>query len=221
MNNDDIKKINQFFDALINNNVQMETVPPHLRTAYIDPDDDYDFHAYRILLLLRICGTKRDGFFSNPTIYGRRKFSFFDFLIRYPFYLMKAIDKSNKKYLASYINLNDYEKKMAFSPMIRYIRGPWDHRYDSIFNYMISKKLIDVKYDYFSKSQKAFLISLTPLGAEKADEIVEVEKEWKMRMETINKIFPSNATNDYIEKYVQKEFPSLILGYYGVSDSVY
>ncbi|MED1948705.1 MULTISPECIES: hypothetical protein [Brevibacillus] len=221
MNNDEIKKINQFFDALINNNVQMETVPPHLRTAYIDPDDDYDFHAYRILLLLRICGTKRDGFFSNPTIYGRRKFSFFDFLIRYPFYLMKAIDKSNKKYLASYINLNDYEKKMAFSPMIRYIRGPWDHRYDSIFNYMISKKLIDVKYDYFSKSQKAFLISLTPLGAEKADEIVEVEKEWKMRMETINKIFPSNATNDYIEKYVQKEFPSLILGYYGVSDSVY
>jgi len=221
MKDEEIKKVDVFFEALIDNNVQLEIVPPHLRTAYIDPDDDYDFHAYRILLLLRICGTKRDGFFSHFTIYGRRKFSFFDFLIRYPFYLMRAIEKSDKKYLATYIKLNDFEKKMAFSPMIRYIRGPWDHRYDSIFNYMISKNLIDVKYDHYTKSQKAFLINLTTLGTEKADEIAEVETEWVERMAAINKIFPPNTTNDFIEKYVQKEFPVLILGYYGVSDHVY
>lgn len=221
MNNDANTNVSDFFEALIENRVEMETVPLEKRVSYTDPDDDYDFHAYRILLLLRICGSKRDGFFSHHSLYGRRKFSFFDFLIRYPFYLLKVIEKSNKKYLASLINLKDYERERAFSPMIRYIRGPWDHRYDSIFNYMISKKLIEVKYDYYSKTQKAFMVSLTELGTEKSDEIMEIEVEWVRRMEAINAIFPENATNGFIENYVQEKFPSLILGYYGVKEDVY
>jgi hypothetical protein len=221
MNDEEMNGLDEFFEALIENNVQMETVPIDKRTIYTDPDDDYDFHAYRILLLLRVCGTIREGFFNHFTIYGRRKFSFFDFLIRYPFYLLRVISKSNKEYLASYISLKDYEKERAFSPMIKYIRGPWDHRYDSIFNYMISKNLIEVKYDSYSKSQKAFFVSLTTLGTEKADEIKGIESEWVARMEAIRAIFPENATNEYIEKYVQNEFPSLILGFYGVNEHVY
>lgn len=221
MNNDTTNNVDDFFEALIENNVEIKTVPLEKRISYIDPDDDYDFHSYRILLLLRICGGTRDGFFTHQTLYGRRKFSFFDFLIRYPFYLVKVIDKSNKNYLTSLLNLQEYEKESAFSPMIRYIRGPWDHRYDSIFNYMISKKLIEVKYGYYSKTQKAFMVSLTSLGTETADEIKEIETEWVGRMEIINAIFPIKATNDFIENYVQEKFPSLIFGYYGVKEDVY
>jgi hypothetical protein len=221
MNNDEDTKIKDFFEVLVENNMRMETVPLHEQISYIDPDDDYDFHAYRILLLLNICGIIKEPFFSYASIYGRRKFSFFDFLIRYPFYLMKVIEKSNKGYLASLINLQESEKEHAFSPMIRYIRGPWDHRYDSIFNYMIGKKLIEVKYANYSKSQKAFIVSLTKLGTEKANEIKDLENEWVSRMNVINLIFPQNSSNDSIEKYVQENFPSLILGFYGGKEDVY
>lgn len=221
MNNDANINVNEFFEVLIENEIEMETVPLEKRSIYIDPDDDYDFHAYRILLLLRICGGTRDGFFTFHTLYGRRKFSFYDFLIRYPFYLLKVIERSNKNYLSSLIRLQDSERERAFSPMIRYIRGPWDHRYESIFNYMISKRLIEVKYDYYSKTQKAFMVSLTKLGTEKAEEIMKIETEWVARMNVISAIFPENATKDYIENYVQENFPSLILGYYGVVEDVY
>lgn len=221
MNEKDKINISDFFEILVENEVKMETVPPEQRTIYVDPDDDFDFHSYRILLLVYICGTTRDGFFTTPTIYGRRKFSFYDFLIRYPFYLVKVIEKSKKPYLLSLINLKDYEKAEAFSPMVRYIRGPWDHRYDAFFNYMISKKLIEVKYDYYSKTLKAFSISLTPFGMTKAEEIKGIELEWTARMEAISEIFSEKTTNDYIEKYIEKEFPALILGCYGVSENVY
>lgn len=83
---------------------------------------------------------------------------------------------------------------------------------------MISKKLIEVKYGYYSKSQKDFLVSLTALGTKKADEIKEIEKEWVTRMEVINAIFPKKSSNESIEK---EKFPSLILGYYGVKEDVY
>jgi len=221
MNEENNTNVNAFFETLIDNQVLMKTAPLDKQVLFTDPDDDYDFHAYRIILLLRICGGTKGGFFSHSTLYGRRKFSFFDFLIRYPFYLEKVIEKSKKKYLSSLIKLEEFEKERAFSPMIKYIRGPWDHRYDSIFNYMISKKIIEVKYDYYTKSQKSFMVSLTSLGIDKADEIKLIETEWVSRMEVINSLFPKNSSNEFIEKYVQENFPSLILRYNGVNDDVY
>jgi hypothetical protein len=193
----------------------MEVTPLEEQTTYIQPDDDYDFHSYRILLLIRVCGLIKEPFFDNYTIYGRRKFSFYDFLIRYPFYLKKVIEIENKMHLINLLQLKKYETEQALSPMIKYIRGPWDHRYDSIFNYMISKNLIHVHFSKYTKTKKAFCLTLTPLGLEIAEKIKEIEINWVNRMEIINSIFPKNTTNERIEGYIKNHFPSLILGIAG------
>lgn len=204
-----------FFDILIKNEVVMETAPLDEQREYIQPDDDYDFHAYRILLLLRICGIINEPFFSHYTIYGRGKFSFFDFLIRYPFYLKRVIDIEKKPKLLDDLKLKSFETERALSPMIKYIRGPWDHRYDAILNYMVSKGLIKVEFTNFNKSNKAMCLTLTELGIQISEQIIEEEPVWVDRMEIINAIFPKNATNERIDGYIRKHFPSLMLGIEG------
>ncbi|WP_214626557.1 hypothetical protein [Paenibacillus agaridevorans] len=207
-----IDAINLFFEKLANNSMVPEAASLEEQVVYVEPDDDFDFHAYRILLLIRTCGIIKEPFFNNYTIYGRRKFSFFDFLIRYPFYLQKVIQKSGKHYLLNIMHMQPYETEKAFSPMIKYIRGPWDPRYESIFNYMICKKLIEVKFSNYSIGQKAFCISLTSLGLEISEKIRDIEKEWSTRMDVISKIFADNTTENFMEKYIIENFPELILG---------
>lgn len=204
-----------FFDILIKNEIVMATVPLDEQKEYIQPDDDYDFHAYRILLLIRICGIINEPFFNHFTIYGRGKFSFFDFLIRYPFYLKRVIDIEKKPNLLDDLKLKSFETERALSPMIKYIRGPWDHRYDAILNYMVSKGLIKVEFTNFNKSKKAMCLTLTELGIEISEQIIKEEPVWVDRMEIINAIFPKNATNERIDGYIRKHFPSLMLGIEG------
>lgn len=204
-----------FFDILIRNNVIMETAPIEEQKEYIQPDDDYDFHAYRILLMIRICGIINAPFFNKYTIYGRGKFSFFDFLIRYPFYLKRVIEIKKKPKLMDRLKLKSFETERALSPMIKYIRGPWDHRYNAILNYMVAKGLINVHFSNFNKSKKAVCLTLTELGIEIAEQIIEEEPAWVERMEIINEIFPKKTTNEYIESYIKKHFPSLMLGIEG------
>ena len=204
-----------FFDILIKNEIVMATVPLDEQKEYIQPDDDYDFHAYRILLLIRICGIINEPFFNHFTIYGRGKFSFFDFLIRYPFYLKRVIDIEKKPKLLDDLKLKSFETERALSPMIKYIRGPWDHRYDAILNYMVSKGLIKVEFTNFNKSKKAMCLTLTELGIEISEQIIKEEPVWVDRMEIINAIFPKNATNERIDGYIKLHFPSLMLGIEG------
>ncbi|WP_199426912.1 hypothetical protein [Thermaerobacillus caldiproteolyticus] len=201
-----------FFHYLHHHQLRMETVPLKLQKEYYHPDDDYDFHAYRILLLIRVCGIDKPEFFDNYTIYGRTKFAFYDFLIRYPFYLEKILKIKKKTSLIEALELKPYETEDAFSPMIKYIRGPWDHKYPDILNYMVSKKLINVHFSHFNKTQKAFCITLTNLGLEKSEVIIEEQPIWVKRMEVINAIFRRDTTNQKIEAFIREHFPSLILG---------
>lgn len=207
------KKSSVFFNILMNNRVNMDMVPLDQQINYIKPDDDYDFHTYRILLLIRICGNEKTIVSNYPVLYGRRKFAFYDFLIRYPFYLEKVLEKKNKTNLNKMLELKAYEKYEAFSPMIHYLRGPWDNRYDEIFNYMLSKRLIELELSKVTSSGKPqFCISLTSLGLEIADKIQQKEPLWTNRMNIINNIFPKNTTNEAIDKFIFSNFPELILG---------
>ncbi|PFO95835.1 hypothetical protein COJ91_31465 [Bacillus thuringiensis] len=211
------KKSHVFFNILMNNRVNMDMDPLDKQINYIKPDDDYDFHTYRILLLISVCGNEKTIASNYPVLYGRRKFAFYDFLIRYPFYLEKVLDKKNKNDLIESLELKEYEKYEAFSPMIHYLRGPWDNRYDEIFNYMISKKLIELELSKVTNSgKKQFCISLTNLGLEIADKIQQNEPLWANRMKVINNVFPKNTTNEAIDKFIFSNFPELILG--GIND---
>jgi hypothetical protein len=204
--------LKEFFNYLRHYDLKMETVPLKEQKDYQHPDDDFDFHAYRILLLIFICGILKPTFFDNYTIYGRGKFSFYDFLIRYSFYLVKALRIKNKENEIKDLEIKPYETEEAFSPMIRYIRGPWDHKYPDILNYMVSKNLITVHYSYFNKNQKAFCITLTDLGLETAQKIQIEEPIWAKRMEAINALFRKDAQNQTVEMFVRENFSTLILG---------
>ncbi|MEH7387633.1 hypothetical protein V7147_19855 [Bacillus sp. JJ1521] len=96
--------------------------------------------------------------------------------------------------------------------MIRYIRGPWDHKYPDILNYMVSKNLITVHFSFFNKTQKAFCITLTDLGLEVAGKIQKEESLWTKRMDTINSLFRKDAQNQTIELFIRQYFSTLILG---------
>lgn len=204
--------LKEFFNYLRSHDLKMDTIPLEQQKDYLHPDDDFDFHAYRILLLVFICGILKPAIFNNYTIYGRGKFSFYDFLIRYPFYLEKALRIKNKDGIIADLGIKPYETEEAFSPMIRYLRGPWDHKYPDILNYMVSKSLITVHYSYFNKSQKAFCITLTDLGLETAQKIQVEEPIWTKRMEAINVLFRKDAQNKTVETFVREHFSTLILG---------
>lgn len=212
MNN--IKNNNNFFEVLIKNNIQMQVKPISEQKKFIRPEDDYDFHAYRILLLIFMCGREINRLSDYPVLYGRNKFAFFDFLIRYPSYLKKTIEIKNKLNLLEKLNIQSYEEERVLLPMIRYLRGPWDQRYDNLFNYMRSKRLIEIRIDKITvKSNKSiFCLSLTKLGNGIAKEISSIEKEWTNRMEIINKLFSKSSTNETINKFIETNFKELIIG---------
>lgn len=209
---DEKSSIKEFFDYLRRNDLRMDATALKDQKDYQHPDDDFDFHAYRILLLIFVCGILKPSYFDNYTIYGRGKFSFYDFLVRYPFYLEQALRIKNKENGIKELKIKPYETEEAFSPMLRHIRGPWDHKYPDILNYMVSKDLINVHYSFYNSSKKAFCITLTNLGVEVAKKIQKEEQIWTKRMEAINTLFRKDAQNQTVEMFVREYFPTLILG---------
>ena len=206
-------KIDKFFEVLTSNNVSMYVEPIENQINYIKPDDDYDLHTYRILLLLLKCGIVKQVVSSHNLIYGREKFAFCDFLLRYPYYLYVVVQICKKPELLEKINLKPHEQFEVLTPMVRYIRGPWDFRYNQIFSYMVSKRLVDIRFTNTTKSgKKQFCIVLTSLGTKVAKEIEHIEKEWVNRMDVITKIFPNRTANEKIKEFVQMNFPELTLG---------
>src|SRR4051794_15678083 len=110
-------------------------VPPLYR-AY-DPDDSADFHAARLLVLLRRCGEGR-----LPTIEGRTKLAKLDFFLRYPAFLERA-----QRALASRGEpITPYVASSAEveAPMIRYRFGPWDPRYREFLAFLQTRGLVRV-----------------------------------------------------------------------------
>lgn len=200
------------------NNISIVMKPQNEIVDYIIPDDDFDFHSYRILLLLNKCGTVRDNVSKTPILFGRSKFAFFDFLIRNPFYFEKLIEnkvgKAKKQAMLERIALKSYERDVSLSIMSKHIRGPWDPRYDNIFSYLVSKQLIIVKYDFASKSSltREFMLILTDLGWTVSSSILEEQPIWVSRMDVLNAIFPANTTEKLIEDTIRQLFPELILG---------
>ena len=211
------KDISNLFKIFSENEIKLEVRPISERKELVFPDDDNDFHAYRILLLIYKCGVIKNEISDFQIIYGRTKFSFFDFLIRYPIYLRKLIEvkapKAKKETLKNQLSLSEFERAIEFSSMINYIRGPWDHNYYNIFSYMTSKNLINIQYKRITESgERQFCIILNSKGHELALEIKKKEKDWVNRMEIINELFREDSTNKSIEILIQSIFPELTIG---------
>jgi len=116
-------------------------------------DDIVEFHAARLLLLLKICGTKGQ-------INGLTKMAKLDFFVRYPQFFSQACAALNEK----------VEKQVdtVDANMVRYHYGPWDQRYYHVLAYLEARGLIKTE-----KENRTFHLTLTPLGQEIAGQFMQ------------------------------------------------
>lgn len=111
-------------------------------------DDILEFHAARIILLIRLCGTKN-------RIDGLTKLAKLDFFVRYPQFFDRACAASGE-------HIRSVSNSIEAS-MVRHHYGPWDHRYYDVLAYLRSRGLIEIR-----KDKKTFKFYLTEIGQETA-----------------------------------------------------
>ena len=122
-------------------------------------DDVLEFHAARLLLLLKVCGTA-------GRIEGLTKMAKLDFFARYPdFFAAAKAAGISKKSAAPNAPIDSGDA--VESAMIRHHYGPWDKRYYHILAHLEAKKLIDV-----TKHKNAYWITLTEMGSGRAKALV-------------------------------------------------
>lgn len=107
-------------------------------------EDVLEFHAARLVLLLKHCGVKN-------RIDGLTKLAKLDFFVRYPGFFSKAAEAIGAK-LTSATASGD-------SSMVRYRYGPWDERYYHLLSYLESADLIDI-----DRLGTSYRVTLTPEG---------------------------------------------------------
>jgi len=107
-------------------------------------DDVLEFHASRILLLIKLCGT-------SGRIEGLTKMAKLDFFVRYPQFFSVACEELGKQVPT--------QKQQVESSMIRFHYGPWDDRYYHLLSYLEAKQLISI-----TASGKRYNLALTNSG---------------------------------------------------------
>lgn len=114
-------------------------------------DDVLEFHAGRLLLLFRLCGT-------NGRIDGLTKMAKLDFFVRYPQFFDAVCTSTGQDASSS--------RSTVESSMIRFHYGPWDDRYYHVLGYLEARGLINV-----TKHGKMFRLALTDEGKGVADRL--------------------------------------------------
>jgi len=122
-------------------------------------DDLVEFHAARILLLLRYCSQK-DRAKKRYKIEGLTKLAKLDFFVRYPEFFRKVV-----KHLKKEDQIGGHTGGVE-SRMIRFHYGPWDERYYHILPFLESRGLISIE-----KSGNSYLFFLSESGERIADEL--------------------------------------------------
>ncbi len=107
--------------------------------ATIDTEQSDQLHEVRLLLLLRHAADRGQG-----TIEGITKLAKIDFLLRYPLYFQRLVDRLNRARKRKIIvPMQDYETETVESKMIRFRYGPWDPRYRRWIGILVAKGLAD------------------------------------------------------------------------------
>jgi hypothetical protein len=111
-------------------------------------DDILEFHAGRLLLLLRICGTAN-------RITGLTKLAKLDFFVRYPKFFERVVGRATVD-----------DEGSVESVMTRHHYGPWDQRYYHVLAFLEGSGLITV-----GPEGRAIKLELTSEGAALADRL--------------------------------------------------
>lgn len=155
-------------------------------------DDLVEFHAARLLLLLRLCGT------SNR-IDGLTKLAKLDFFVRYPTFFAVACRA---------ISVNGELSVLTFdatveAPMVRHHYGPWDKRYYQVLAFLEGTRLVVVSV----QPHGSYRFALTEDGIARADTMVAVEAFTPLvrQMRAVKKVF-GGKSGDALKRLIYKVF---------------
>jgi hypothetical protein len=145
-------------------------------------DEVIEFHAARLLLLFKLCGTA-------GRIDGLTKMAKLDFFARYPDFFEIARAKVAPPDQPA---PNPGTTGALESAMVRHYYGPWDKRYYQILGMLEATGLITIK-----KEGSAFRISLTQAGGELAGTLAAKPSFALVvaRMREIKTVFGSRTGN--------------------------
>ena len=138
-------------------------------------EDVLEFHAARLVLLLRHCGV------SNR-INGLTKLAKLDFFVRYPDFFDRAARAIGARVEAMTASSD--------SSMVRYRYGPWDDRYYHLLSYLESRELINVE-----RVGNSYQVSLTTNGVALAETISKDESYDSLvqHMKTVKRVLGSKG----------------------------
>jgi hypothetical protein len=114
-------------------------------------DDILEFHAARLLLLLRHCGTKN-------RIEGLTKLAKLDFFVRYPAFFKRVASADTEA------TRGVEESTPPESAMVRHHYGPWDHRYYQVLAFLEACSLVSI-----STGGHGYVVGLTSTGIDMAN----------------------------------------------------
>lgn len=150
-------------------------------------DDVLEFHAARVVLLIRLCGT------SNR-IDGLTKMAKLDFFVRYPQFFAVICQKLGLSVEPTIATVE--------SSMLRFHYGPWDKRYYHVLAHLESKELIQVTQD-----GKQLQLRLTDLGKETADRLGQKEtfQQLTAHMKSVKKVLGTKSGSS-LKKLIYQVF---------------
>jgi hypothetical protein len=153
-----------------------------------------EFHAARLLLLMKVCGI-------SGRIDGLTKMAKLDFFARYPDFFEAARSSEAPSNASESSDLGETNNAVE-SAMIRHHYGPWDKRYYHVLAHLEAKHLITVV-----KKGNTYNITLTDLGSERAQSLVELQSFAPIvtRMKEVKKTFGSK-TGTYLKNLVYRLF---------------
>ena len=138
-------------------------------------DDVLEFHAARLLLLLKLCG-------QSGRIDGLTKMAKLDFFVRYPRFFNIVCDKLGMPISTSV--------RRVESSMIRFRYGPWDRRYYHVLGYLEAKQLVKI-----TPKGNMYELKLTGIGDDVADHFAKDSafKEVAGHMRKVKKVLGAKA----------------------------
>lgn len=150
-------------------------------------DDILEFHAGRILLLLKHCGTRN-------RIDSLTKLAKLDFFVRYPEFFYQALGVERQE--------SGEPRALGESAMVRHHYGPWDHRYYQVLAFLEATGLITVSQD-----QAGYSMALTAEGLAAAQELTS-ERPFHALVQHMKDVKKSlgRKSGSALKKLIYREF---------------
>lgn len=166
--------------------------------ATLQSEEMDDFHLGRLLLLLKAKDSK-----PSKTIEGITKLAKYDFLLRYPNCLERALLAANKK--PEVAAVKPHERTTIETKMIRFRYGPWDKRYRRWIGLLVARGLATT----FVQG-KTVHVGLTERGRQIATLLSENEDftDIKERSDLIVSAF-GNYSASRIKSFIYDVFPEI------------